>query len=90
MATESDSHDFIAKQSEIAEMRLLRNDLADLKGLLKTVLDVAGRIELTQAELRNDIQMILKTEFSSSVANLKTAIDNSFSRMEEKVRAIPR
>lgn len=92
MTTESDSHDFVAKQAEIEieEMCLLRKELADLKCLLKTFHDVAGRIDLTRAELRKDIQLTFKTEFSRSLANLKTAIDNSFSRMEDKVRAISR
>ena len=89
MAKEDDGRDLRAEQSDILteEMRLLRNDVADLKSVLETFHDVTGRFELNQDRLRNDLQLMFKTEFGAAAAYLKTAIDDSFSRTEEKIQS---
>jgi len=87
MATDNISLDFLAKQSkmQIEELRLLRKDMADMMRLLNATYDLTRRVERRETELRDDIELMVKMELGGSLANMKTSIENSLSRIEASV-----
>ncbi|MGF9692056.1 hypothetical protein AAIH46_04505 [Rhizobium sp. 0TCS1.26] len=87
MTTENISLEFLAKQSklQIDEVRLARQDLADMMRLLTATYDLTRRIERRETELRDDIELMVKMELGGSLANMQRIIENSLSRVEHSV-----
>ena len=83
MTTENISLEFLAKQSklQIEEVRLVRQDLADMMRLLTATYDLTRRIERRETELRDDIELMVKMELGGSLANMQRIIENSLSRI---------
>jgi len=92
MTTEAVSLDFLARQAKIQmdELRLLRKDVADMMRLLNGTYELTRRVERREAELRDDIELMVKMEIGGSLANIQTSIENSLSRIEESVGGLAR
>ncbi len=92
MNTETVSLDFLAKQAKLQmdEMRLLRKDVGDMMRLLNGTYELARRIERREAELRDDIELMVKMELGGSLANMQTSIQSSLSHIEDSVGDIVR
>jgi Mg2+ and Co2+ transporter CorA len=90
MTTEAVSLDFLARQAKIQmdELRLLRKDVADMMRLLNGTYELTRRVERREAELRDDIELMVKMEIGGSLANIQTSIENSLSRIEESVGSL--
>ncbi len=90
MTTEAVSLDFLARQAKIQmdELPLLRKDVADMMRLLNGTYELTRRVERREAELRDDIELMVKMEIGGSLANIQTSIENSLSRIEDSVGSL--
>ena len=92
MTTDNISLDFLAQQSklQIAEVRQLRKDMADMMRLLNGTYDLTRRVERRETELRDDIELMIKMELGGSLANMQTTIDGALSRIETSISDVAR
>ncbi|WP_075292235.1 hypothetical protein [Pararhizobium arenae] len=90
MTTETVNLDFLVKQAKLnmEEMRLLRKDVTDMMMLLNANYELTRRVERRHAELRDDIELMVKMELGGSLANIQTSIEHSLSRIDAAVGEI--
>ena len=87
MTSETLSLEYLARQakSNMDEMRLIRKDLTEMMRLLTANYDLTRRNERRQAELRDDLELMIKMELGGSLANIQTSIENSLGRVETAI-----
>lgn len=73
---------FLGKQVEkvFAEMQRARRDLADIKTLCLQGIDHSRRLERNMSEMKDDLEMIVKSEIMGRLGNFELKIEQ---RLEE-------
>ncbi|MDZ7602255.1 MAG: hypothetical protein U1A06_12865 [Hoeflea sp.] len=90
VTTDSVSLDCLAKQAKLnmEEMRQVRKELAETMRLLSASYELTRRVERRQAELRDDIELMVKMELGGSLANIQTSIETYLSKIEDAVSGL--
>ena len=79
--------EFLARQAKqnMDEMRRVRKEMAEMLLLVTANYDLTRRMERRKAELRDDIEVMIKMELGGSLGNIQTSIESSLSRIEESI-----
>lgn len=81
---------FLAKLAEqnLAEMQSLGKEVADIRTLTLQNVDYLRRVERRMTELRDDIEVTIKSELLGSMTHLEGRIETAMTALSERVSSL--
>ncbi|MDY6925090.1 MAG: hypothetical protein SWI22_14165 [Pseudomonadota bacterium] len=88
--TETVDLTLLAKLAEqtLAEVRQLRKEVADVRTLALQSTEFTRRMERRVNELKDDLELMLKSELMGQLTNVESRIEASIDGLSERVSAI--
>jgi hypothetical protein len=82
--------EFLARQTQktLDETRTLKKEVADIRTLTLQTIEYGRRVERRLSEMRDDLELIIKTEFGGGFAHMQTTLENSIFQLAERVGSI--
>lgn len=80
---------FLARQNEkiLAELAAMRRETSDVRHLTLATADYLRRFERRVSELKDDVELMLKSELMGWAANFETRLDSKlFDLVDERLR----
>ena len=77
----------LARQT-LEEMRQMRRELADVRTLTLHTSDYVRRLDRRMGELRDDLEMMLKSEIMGALTHFETRLEGTVDRLAERIDAL--
>lgn len=77
----------LAEQT-LSEVRLLRKAVADVRSLSLQNTDFIRRVDRRMGELKDDLELMLKSELMGQLTHVETRIERSLDDLTQRVAAI--
>lgn len=77
----------LAEQT-LSEVRLLRKEVADVRSLSLQNTDFIRRVDRRMGELKDDLELMLKSELMGQLTHVETRIERSLDDLSQRVAAI--
>jgi len=71
-----------------ADQRRQRTDLSDIRSLVLSQIDYSRRVERRLSEMRDDLEMMFKSELMGRVGNFEIRIGQTISEMDLRICAL--
>ncbi len=75
-------------ETTLSELRLLRPEVADVRTLALQNTDYSRRMERRTNELKDDLELMIKSELMGQLAHLETRMEASIEGLSNRVGAI--
>ncbi len=75
-------------EQTLSEVRQLRREVADVRTLALQGTDFTRRMERRVGELKDDIELMLKSELMGQLTHFETRIEASIDQLADRVSAI--
>jgi|SRR6185503_5914979 len=68
----------------LQELRALRKEVGDVRSLALQTVDYPRRVERRMGQLRDDLELMIKSEVGGALAHMQTQIENHFQPLQDR------
>jgi Mg2+ and Co2+ transporter CorA len=68
----------------LQELRALRKEVGDVRSLALQTVDYTRRVERRMGELRDDLELMIKSEVGAALAHMQTQIENYIQPLQDR------